>query len=116
MRGLDILREMPAPDCQILVCTNQRDPDDPRPSCGHRGGLELYRALKDEIRARGLRDRVLATRTGCLRHCSRGPTVVTWPGGHWHGAVDAGDVAELVDSALAGQPLARRPMPPGPWE
>ncbi len=81
-----------------------------------RGALDLYRALKDLVRARGLREEVLVTRTGCLRHCSRGPTVVIWPGNLWHGGVTAADASDLLDAALAGRALDRRPMPPGPWE
>jgi (2Fe-2S) ferredoxin len=107
---------VPGPALQILVCTNDRGADSERPSCCVRGSLELYRALKDEVRARGLKDEVLVTRTGCLRHCSRGPTAVVWPGNFWHGGVAREDAADLLDAALAGRPLERRPMPPGPWE
>jgi len=104
------------PALQILVCTNERPGDSERPCCAARGALELYRALKDLVRARGLRDEVLVTRTGCLRCCSRGTTVVLWPGNLWHGGVTADDAPDLLDAALAGRALERRPMPPGPWE
>lgn len=107
---------MPVPEIQILVCENDRGEDAARPSCGRRGGLGVYRRLKDLIRLRGLRDRVLVTRTGCLRHCSRGPTVVVWPAHHWYGGVAVEDVEELLDCALEGRFVERLRMPPGPWE
>jgi len=107
---------VPRPEIQILVCTNDRGTDPERASCGARGALGLYRAVKDRLRERGLRERVLVTRTGCLRHCSRGPTVAVWPGNHWHGAVAPQDADDLIDAALAGERLERRKMPPGPWE
>jgi (2Fe-2S) ferredoxin len=107
---------VPRPRLHLLVCTNERPADAPRPCCAGRGGLEVYRALKDRVRELGLRDDVLVTRTGCLRHCSRGVTVCVWPGNHWHGAVEPGDAAELLAAALRGEPLTTRPMPDGPWE
>jgi (2Fe-2S) ferredoxin len=72
--------------------------------------------LKDHVRELGLRDEVLVTRTGCLRHCSRGVTVCVWPGNHWHAFVEPGDAAVLIEAALRGEPLDARPMPDGPWE
>jgi len=107
---------VPLPELQILVCVNDRGAEAPRPSCAQHSGLELYHRLKDLVRERGLRDRVLVTRTGCLRHCSRGATVAAWPGNRWHGSVEPDDAAELLDALLAGGALARRPMPDGPWE
>jgi len=107
---------VPRVDLQILVCTNERPSDAPRPCCAARGGLELYRRLKDELRSRGLRDRVLVTRTGCLRRCSLGTTVLAWPDERWHGGVEPEDAAELLDALLSGGSLERRPMPDGPWE
>lgn len=107
---------MPRVELQILVCTNERPADAPRPCCAARGSLELYRRLKDEVRARGRRETVLVTRTGCLRRCSDGTTVLAWPGERWHGGVEPDDAPELLDTLLAGGALASRPMPDGPWE
>ena len=58
----------------------------------------------------------ISTRTGCLKHCSRGATVAVWPANHWYGRVEVEDAAELLDAELAGGELERRRMPPGPWE
>ncbi|HVR29555.1 MAG TPA: (2Fe-2S) ferredoxin domain-containing protein [Thermoanaerobaculia bacterium] len=99
---------MPIPAVQILVCTNERPPDAGKPSCGPRGGLDVYRRFKDAIRARGARDRVMVVRTGCLKHCSRGITVAIWtnaaPYAFWYSGVTPDDVDEIVDeSAMCGQ-------------
>ncbi len=107
---------MPAPEIQILVCTNDRGPDAPKPSCARRDSVDLYRRLKDLVRERGLKQQVLVTQTGCLHHCSRGATVAVWPGNLWHGSVALEDAEDLLDAALAGVVFERRRMPPGPWE
>jgi (2Fe-2S) ferredoxin len=107
---------VPTPRVQILVCVNDRGEGSTRASCGRRGGLELYYRLKQRTKDLGLRDEVLATRTGCLRHCSRGPTVAVWPGNLWHGHVTEADVDELIEAARRGETLERRRMPDGPWE
>ncbi len=108
---------MPAPEIQILVCVNERPPEAAKPCCAARDGLAVYRALQDRVKELGLRDRVLVTRTGCLKHCSRGVTVAVWPHNHWYGGVGLGDVEELLSpEALAGRELVRLRMPAGPWE
>lgn len=108
---------MPKPQSQVLVCVNDRGPESAKPCCAARDGLAVYQAFKDQVRTRALRDRVLVTRTGCLKHCSRGVTVVVWPGSFWYGGVQAGDVAEILErTALAGEAIGRLVMPPGPWE
>jgi len=107
---------VPEPVLHLLVCTNDRGPESDRPSCGRRGGLEVYRRLKDLIREHGLKQDVLVTRTGCLHHCSRGVTVAVWPYNLWHGHVGVADCEELLDRSRQGEQLERRRMPPGPWE
>ena len=108
---------MPKPQSQLLVCVNDRGPDSAKPCCAKRDGLAVYQALKDLVRARALRDQVLVTRTGCLKHCSRGVTVVVWPGNFWYGGVTLVDVPEILErTALAGEAVERLAMPPGPWE
>jgi (2Fe-2S) ferredoxin len=108
---------MPRPAIQILVCVNDRGPDAPKPSCAQSAGLEVYHRLKDEVKARGLRDEVLVTRTGCLKHCSRGTTVTVWPDNIWYGHVGVDDALAILDAAVEGTgPVERLLMPPGPWE
>lgn len=108
---------MPAPETQILVCTNERGPDATKPSCGPLGGTALYRRFKDRVREMGLRDRVIVTRTGCLKHCSRGMVVAVQPANLWYGGVTEGDVDEILEeTVVGGREVERLRMPPGPWE
>jgi (2Fe-2S) ferredoxin len=107
---------VPDLDLQILVCVNDRGAEAPRPSCAQGDGLAVYHRLKDLVRERGLRDRVMITRTGCLRRCSHGVTVVAWPGPRWHAGVAPDDAAELFDALRAGDTLPRLAMPDGAWE
>jgi len=107
---------VPRPELHFLVCTNDRGDGAERPCCARAESLETYRRLKDAVRAAGRRESVLATRTGCLRRCSHGPTVVVWPANRWYAGVSAGDVDELLESELAGRELERLRMPEGPWE
>lgn len=108
---------MPKPRAQVLVCVNDRGPESARACCAARDGLAVYQAFKDLVRARTLKDEVLVTRTGCLKHCSRGVTVVVWPGNIWYAGVTPGDALEILErTALAGEAIERLAMPPGPWE
>lgn len=108
---------MPRPAIQILVCVNDRGADSSRPCCAARDGLAVYHRLKDLVRERGLKDEVLVTRTGCLKHCSRGTTVAAWPENRWYGFVTPADAGAILDCEVDGAPVpdALR-MPEGPWE
>lgn len=69
---------------QLLVCTNQRDPSTGKPSCGMNGSLGLRERLKGEVKARGLKDKVMVTGTTCLGYCpAQGCAVGFVPDGDW---------------------------------
>ena len=92
----------------VFICGNQREPGHPRGCCDPTGGDALQKVFKKAIAERGLRGRVRANRAGCLDQCEHGPTVVVYPDGVWYGGVTADDVAEIVDTHLAGgEPVAR---------
>lgn len=59
-------------DHLVLVCTNDRDPADPRGSCKARGGEELLDRLKALTAEKGLKGKVRAVKTGCLDLCAKG--------------------------------------------
>jgi (2Fe-2S) ferredoxin len=109
---------MPKPRVQIQVCVNERDSENRKPSCGPRGGMELYRRFKDRVRELGIRDWVMVTRTGCLKHCSRGVVVAIWPYNLWYRRVTLQDVDEILERSVLGdgQPIERLVMPDIPWE
>ena len=85
----------------LFVCTNRRADDDPRGSCAARGSLEVQRALKEQLAARGLAKMFArACASSCLDQCSTGVTVLVEPDHFFYGGVTVADVPEIV-AALA---------------
>ncbi len=108
---------MPTPERHLLVCLNQRPAGNPRGSCGEKGAEALYESLRALVRERGLASRVMVSRTGCLKHCSHGPTLAVYPDNVWYSKLRMEDLAEIVTSHLeAGRPVERLRMPDIPWE
>jgi len=98
----------------IFVCENQRPPEDPRGSCGPKGGPAIREAFKAELKRRGLKGVMRANSAGCLDACAHGPTVVVYPDGVWYGGVKPEDVPEIVERHLiGGEPVIRLLMAEG---
>ena len=108
---------MPKPQRHVLVCLNSRPADHPKGCCAEKGAEEVWNRLKAEVAEAGLGNQVMVTRTGCLKHCSRGVAVAIHPDNVWYGGVTLADVAEILESHLKrGQPVERLAMPDIPWE
>lgn len=109
---------MPRPLRHLLICSNNRGPGHPRGSCGEKDGEKFVGLMKDLIRTGGLRDRVLVSRTGCLKHCSLGVTAAVYPENVWYCGVGEGDLKEIYEAHLAqGNPVDRlRLSEEAPWE
>jgi (2Fe-2S) ferredoxin len=108
---------MPRPQRHVLVCANMRPPGNPKGSCGEKGSEALYEELKAMVKQRGLADRVIVSRTTCLKHCSHGVTVAVYPENVWYGGVGRDDLEEILRSHLEeGHPVERLRMPDIPWE
>jgi (2Fe-2S) ferredoxin len=95
----------------VFVCENVRAEDDPRGSCGRKGSAEIRKALKDELKRRGLEKQIRANAAGCLDACAFGPSIVVYPEGVWYGHVSVADVPEIVERHLVGgEPVERLRM------
>lgn len=108
---------MPKPRVQVLVCAHERPSGSGKPSCAPRGAPAVLERFKARIRELGLDGEVIVTKTGCLKHCSRGTTVVVWPHGFWYAGATVEDVGEIVETTVCrGEEVARLRMPDIPWE
>jgi (2Fe-2S) ferredoxin len=108
---------MPKPKRHVLVCTHRRPDDVPRGSCAQKDSEDLFVRLKRLVVERGLEREVIVSRTGCLKHCSRGTTVAVYPENAWYSGVTAADLDDIVDQHLRdGRPVDRLAMPDIPWE
>jgi len=81
----------------IFICTNERDEGD---CCAKRGAFDLLKAMKQELRARGLDHDggIMANKSGCFGRCSQGPNVVVYPQGSWHQIHNIDEAVDLIDT------------------
>ncbi len=79
----------------VFVCTA-----DFAGGCGPKGGPAIAKALRRELRDRGIRSAFAVTTTGCVGGCKRGANVVVHPDGTWYGGMSPEDVPRLVDEHL----------------
>jgi len=92
----------------VFVCTNKRDPSDPRGCCSARGAEDVLKVFKGELHKRGLKGKVRANSSGCLDSCEHGVSVVVYPEAVWYAHVKPEDVVEIVEKHLiGGEPVAR---------
>ena len=68
----------------------------------------MYRALKEEIAARGLaRLEARVCTSSCLDQCATGVTVLVEPDHFCYGRVTVADVPEIVDGLVKDQQVKR---------
>jgi (2Fe-2S) ferredoxin len=71
-------------------------------------GLGVHAALKRQVAAAGLKNRVRVNHSGCMDQCGYGPMVVVYPETVWYAGVRPEDVEEIVQQhLLGGKPVER---------
>jgi len=95
------MKEEPVPYCRmIFVCTNASHDGETRPVCAAGGSEAILKALKEELKKRGLKGKVRALKSGCMDLCEKGPNVMVFPNGTLHSGVTAGDIPILIQKYL----------------
>ncbi|HEX2182235.1 MAG TPA: (2Fe-2S) ferredoxin domain-containing protein [Rubrobacteraceae bacterium] len=70
--------------------------------CKKRGSKNVRKALKAELRERGMVGDVRIDSVGCLGLCKHGPNAVVYPGGTWYLGLTERDVPEIAGRHLEG--------------
>ena len=70
----------------LFVCVNRRAEDNPKGCCAAKNSEEVYRALKEEVAARGLAKlEARVCTSSCLDQCETGVTVLVEPDHFFYG-------------------------------
>lgn len=79
----------------VFVCTNVREG---KVACANpgRGGDAVCHALKEAVKAAGLKSTIRIARSGCLDRCAEGPNLFVYPKGEWFSGVTEADVPDIV--------------------
>jgi (2Fe-2S) ferredoxin len=92
----------------LFVCINRRAEDNPKGCCAAKGSEEVYRALKEQLAARGLNKlQARVCTSSCLDQCATGVTVLVEPDHFFYGRVTVSDVPEII-AALASDRRVER--------
>src|SRR3954454_3364869 len=85
----------------LFVCINRRAEDNPKGCCSSKDSENVYRALKEQIAARGIakfEERVCSS--SCLDQCETGVTVLLQPDRFLYGRVSIAEDLQFVDSVV----------------
>jgi (2Fe-2S) ferredoxin len=92
----------------LFVCINRRADDNPKGCCATKQSEEVYRALKEQVAARGLaKIEARVCTSSCLDRCDTGVTILVEPDHFFYGRVTIADVPEIVEGLLNGGPVKR---------
>jgi (2Fe-2S) ferredoxin len=102
---------MPHLERHVFICTNRREPGNPKGCCAEKGADAIRDTFKQELAARGLKGRMRANAAGCLDQCALGPAVVVYPEQVWYTVPTPNDAREIVEQHLiGGRPVDRLRM------
>ncbi len=85
------------PKKHIFVCSSARLNGEIKGVCAQKEGVDIARALIEEVQDRGIDGDVMVTTTGCFGICGNGPVVMVYPEQTWYGKVTVDDVEDILD-------------------
>jgi (2Fe-2S) ferredoxin len=79
-----------------FVCTNAE-------ACAVDGPADaIQKALKERLRAAGLKETLRVNKAGCLGQCGHGPMMVVYPEGVWYSHLTLADAGRIWEEHLVG--------------
>src|SRR5262245_23285914 len=99
---------MPHYERHVFICTNRREPGNPKGCCAEKGSDAIREFFKKELHERGLKGRVRANAAGCLDQCAKGPAVVVYPEQVWYTVPTVEDAKEILESHILGGVVVER--------
>ena len=83
---------------QIFVCTN--DAKGEKASCGDHKGEEIFRALRETAKQKGLHPKIRVAQAKCLGQCNQGVNIMIYPENIWFNHVRLEDAPAIADEYI----------------
>lgn len=78
----------------VFVCTSGK-------TCPHKGDVEGFvTMMRDEVKNRGLKDKIRINKAGCLNWCDVAPVMVIYPETSWHTELTEESVKEILETKI----------------
>lgn len=78
----------------VLVCGGT--------GCTSSGSPKIIEKLEEELKEKGLTDKIQLVKTGCFGLCERGPIMIVYPEGSFYSRVKIEEIPRIVDEHLIG--------------
>ena len=82
-----------SPECVFYVCCGNK--------CKKKGGKQIYKLLKSELKHRHIKADVQVIKTGCTDRCKKGPIIAVMPQNEWYLEVTEESSKSIFNSVTA---------------
>ncbi|MDQ1341126.1 MAG: hypothetical protein QG567_2284 [Campylobacterota bacterium] len=96
------MQNIPQPAFYMFMCSVERPPHFPKPSCVNAGTRDLFQHLSQILMQKGVINTVVPVQTGCLNRCSQGPIMIVEPGHFMYTGLNKEKVERIVDEHIIG--------------
>jgi (2Fe-2S) ferredoxin len=110
------MQGLPQPAYYMFMCSVERPPQFPKPSCVNASNRDLFQYTAQKMMEKGIMQTVQPVQAGCLNRCNMGPVMLVEPGHHMYVQLDKAKIDRIVDEHLiGGTPIQEYIIPEQMW-
>jgi len=91
---------MPQPAYYMFVCSVERPPHFPKPSCVNDETRDLFGHLTTQLMQKGIMNTVMPIQTGCLGRCGAGAVMLVEPGHYMYSKLTKEKIDKIIEEHI----------------
>lgn len=96
------MQGMPQPAFYMFMCSVERPPQFPKPSCINASSRDLFQYTAQKLMQKGVMNTVVPVQSGCLNRCSQGPVMLVEPGHYMYTGLTKEKMDKIIDEHIIG--------------
>ena len=94
------MQNIPQPAFYLFMCSVERPPHFPKPSCINTGNRDLFQHMAQSLMQKGITNTVVPVQSGCLNRCNQGPTMLVEPGHYMYTGLNKEKIDRIIDEHI----------------